>query len=187
MLLCIQAENNNQQTVYQGQRGVKSEARQDSEIRIKNPRLRLLGKKFRDSKKSRNKPCKSETSRLIKSTFKIVKSCQNFLRPTFFEVPFSTPCTARNFMQCSTCPVHITAILLCFKIGEKKQLHIAKKIFITCVFGQLPSSQKFVSSVSQNQFPLRFLWQSKRLGSVMFVERCRKSNLCFSSSKSFSF
>ena len=33
---------------------------------------------------------KSETSRLIKNAFDISRSCQNFPRPTFFEVPFAT-------------------------------------------------------------------------------------------------
>ena len=42
-------------------------------------------------KKSKNKPCKNETSRLIKNPSEISSSCQNFPRPTFFEVPFATP------------------------------------------------------------------------------------------------
>ena len=45
---------------------VKSETRQDAEILVKNSSpIRLLGKKF-ESQKSKNKPCKNETSRLIK-------------------------------------------------------------------------------------------------------------------------
>ena len=44
-----------------------------------------------ETQKSKNKPCKNETSRLIKNASEISRSCQNFLRPTFFEVPFATP------------------------------------------------------------------------------------------------
>ena len=57
---------------------------------LKNPSPRLLGKKF-ETQKSKNKPCKNETSRLIKNAFEILRSCQNSPRPTFFEVPFATP------------------------------------------------------------------------------------------------
>ena len=70
---------------------VKSETRQDAEILVKNPSPRLLGKKFRDSNKGKTKPCKNEASRVIKNALKISRSCQNFPRPTFFEVPFATP------------------------------------------------------------------------------------------------
>ena len=54
---------------------VKSETRRDAEILVRNPSPRLFGKKlkFRDSKQVKNRPC------------------QNFPRPTFFEVPFATP------------------------------------------------------------------------------------------------
>ena len=44
-----------------------------------------------ETQKTKNKPCKNETSRLIKNTSEISRSCQNFPRPTFFEVPFATP------------------------------------------------------------------------------------------------
>jgi len=70
---------------------VKSETRQDAEILVRNPSPRLFGKKFRDSKKSKNKPCKNETSRLIKNASEISRSCQHFPIPTFFEVPFTAP------------------------------------------------------------------------------------------------
>ena len=73
---------------------VKSETRRDAEILLKNPSPRLLSKKFRDSRKVKIKPCKNETSRLTKNAFEISRSCQNFPRPTFFEVPFATPYTA---------------------------------------------------------------------------------------------
>ena len=69
---------------------VKSETRWDAEIQLENPSPRLLGKKFRESRKVKIKPCKNETSRLIKNAFEISRSCQNFPRPTFFEVPFAT-------------------------------------------------------------------------------------------------
>ena len=78
---------------YEGWRMVKSETRWDAEILVKNPSPRLLGKKFWDLSKDKNKPCKNETPRLIKNAFKISRSCQNFARPTFFEVPFGTPNT----------------------------------------------------------------------------------------------
>ena len=69
---------------------VKSETRREAEILVKNPNPGLLGKKFRDSK-SKNKPCKNETLRLIKNAFEISRSCQNSPRPMFFEVPFAIP------------------------------------------------------------------------------------------------
>ena len=70
---------------------VKSETRRDAEILVRNPSPRLFGKKFRDSKKGKNKPCKNETSRLIINASEISRSCQHFPIPTFFEVPFTTP------------------------------------------------------------------------------------------------
>ena len=75
----------------QGWRMVKSETRRDAEILVRNPSLRLFGEKFRDSKKVKYKPWKNETSRLIKNVSEISRSCQNFPRLTFFEVPFATP------------------------------------------------------------------------------------------------
>ena len=53
---------------------VKSETRRDAETLVRNPSL----------KKSKNKPCKNETSRLIENASEISRS-------TFFEVPFATP------------------------------------------------------------------------------------------------
>ena len=44
-----------------------------------------------ETQKSKHKPCKNETSRLIKNASAISRSCQNVPRPTFFEVPFTTP------------------------------------------------------------------------------------------------
>ena len=70
---------------------VKSETRRDAEILVRNPSPRPFGKKFRDSKKGKNKPCKNETSRLIKNASEISRSCQHFPIPMFFEVPFTTP------------------------------------------------------------------------------------------------
>ena len=81
---------------YKGWRMVKSETRRDAEILVRNPSPRLFGKKFRDSKKTKNKPCKNKTSRLIKNTSEISRSCQNFPRPTFFAVPSATPSTAQG-------------------------------------------------------------------------------------------
>ena len=57
---------------------VKSETRRDAEILVRNP-------------KTNHK--KNETSRLVKNVSEISRSCQNFPRPTFFEVPFATPNT----------------------------------------------------------------------------------------------
>ena len=70
---------------------VKSETRRDAEILVRNPSPRLFGKKFRDSKKVKTNYEKNETSRLIKNVSEISRSCQNFPRPTFLEVPFATP------------------------------------------------------------------------------------------------
>ena len=67
---------------------VKSETRRDAEILVRNPSPRLFGKKFRDSKKVKTNHAKT---RLIKNASEISRSCQNFPRPTFFEVPFATP------------------------------------------------------------------------------------------------
>ena len=69
---------------------VKSETRRDTEILVGNPSPRLFGKNFRDSKKVKTNHA-NETSRLIKNSSEISISCQNFQRPTFFEVPFATP------------------------------------------------------------------------------------------------
>ena len=65
---------------------VKSETRRDTEILVGNPSPRLFGKNFRDSKKVKTNHA-NETSRLIKNSSEISISCQNFQRPTFFEVP----------------------------------------------------------------------------------------------------
>ena len=73
---------------------VKSETRRDAEILVRNPSPRLFGEKFRDSKKVKKKTRKNETSRLIKNVSEISRSCQNFPRLTFFEVPFATPTSA---------------------------------------------------------------------------------------------
>ena len=54
--------------------------RRDAEILVGNPSPRLFGKKFRDSKKVKKKPCKNETSRLVKNASEISRSCQNFSR-----------------------------------------------------------------------------------------------------------
>ena len=70
---------------------VKSKTRRDTEILVRNPSPRLFGEKFRDSKKVKTNHEKNETSRLIKNASKISRFCQNFPRPTFFEVPFATP------------------------------------------------------------------------------------------------
>ena len=70
---------------------VKSETRRDAEILVTNPSPKLFGKKFRDSKRVKTNHEKNETSRLIKNVSEISRSCQNFPRPTFLEVPFATP------------------------------------------------------------------------------------------------
>ena len=75
----------------EGWRMVKSETRRDAEILVRNPSPRLLGEKFRDSKKVKTNHEKNDTPRLIKNISDISRSCQNFPRPTFFKVPFATP------------------------------------------------------------------------------------------------
>lgn len=87
--------------LFKGWRMVKSKTRQDAEILVtsKNPSPRLLSKKFRHSKKGENKPCKNKTSRLIKHALKISRSCQNFPRPTFFKVPFTTPLSLLSLIE----------------------------------------------------------------------------------------
>ena len=77
---------------------VKSETRRDTGILVRNLSPRLFGKKFRD-RKSKNKPCKNETSRLIKNASEISRSCRNFPRPTFFVVPSATPQRACNYLE----------------------------------------------------------------------------------------
>ena len=74
-----------------GWRMVKSETRREAEILVRNPSPRLFGEKVSRLKKSKSKPWKNETSRLIKNASEISRSCPNFPRPTFFEVPFATP------------------------------------------------------------------------------------------------
>ena len=75
---------------------VKSETRRDAEILVGNTSPRLFGKKVSRLKKSVNKPCKNEISRLVKNASEISRSCQNSPRPTFFEVPFATPIRETN-------------------------------------------------------------------------------------------
>ena len=70
---------------------VKSDTRRDAEILVRNLSPRLFGKKFPDSTKVKTNHEKNETSRLIKNVSEISRSCQNFPRPKFFEVPFATP------------------------------------------------------------------------------------------------
>ena len=67
---------------------VKSETRRDAEILVRNPSPRLFGEKFPDSKKVKTN---NEKTRLIKNASEVSRSCQNFPRPTFFEVPVATP------------------------------------------------------------------------------------------------
>ena len=55
---------------------VKTETRQDDEILVRNPSPGLFGTEFQDSKK-------------VKTNH--ARSCQNFLSPMFFEIPFATP------------------------------------------------------------------------------------------------
>ena len=75
-----------------GWRMVKSETRRDAEILVRNPSPRLFEwQKVSRLKKSKNKPCKNEISRLVKNASEISRSCQNLPRLTFFEVPFATP------------------------------------------------------------------------------------------------
>ena len=75
----------------EGWRMVKSETRRDTEILVRNPSPRLLGEKFRDSKKVKTNHAKTRLRDFIKNASEISRSCQNFPRPTFFEVPFATP------------------------------------------------------------------------------------------------
>ena len=72
--------------IIQGWRMVRSETGWDAEILVKNPSPRILSKKFRNSKKGKNKQCKNETSRLRKNAFKISRSCQNFPRPLYLHI-----------------------------------------------------------------------------------------------------
>ena len=88
---------------YKGWRMVKSETCRDAEILVRNPSPRLFGKKFRDSKKVNTNHAKTRLRDLIKNASEISRSCQNFPRPTFFEVPFATPNIERRHygMSCN--------------------------------------------------------------------------------------
>ena len=62
-----------------------------SEILVRNPSPRLFVKKFRNSKKVKTNHAKTRLRDFnIKNASEISRSCQNFPRPTFFEVPFAT-------------------------------------------------------------------------------------------------
>ena len=92
---CLKFGVLNQRRQKEGWRMVKSETRWDTKILVRNPSPRLFGETFR-LKKSKNKPWKHETSRLIKNASASLRSCQNFPRPTFFEVPFATPSISQS-------------------------------------------------------------------------------------------
>ena len=78
---------------------ILARTRLDTEILVKNPSPRLLGKKFWGSKQIKTSYAKTSLRDLSKtlSRFwdlaKILRSCQDFPRPTLFEVPFATPDT----------------------------------------------------------------------------------------------
>ena len=73
---------------------IRARTRLDTEVLVKNPSPRLLGKQFWDSTETnKNNLCKKEPSRPIENALKILRSCQDFPRPTLFEVPFATPGT----------------------------------------------------------------------------------------------
>ena len=69
---------------------VKSETRRDVEILVRNPRPRLFGKKFRDSKKYKQTMKKRDFETYHKR-FRDFEILTKIPRPTFFEVPFATP------------------------------------------------------------------------------------------------
>ena len=63
---------------------VKSETHRDAKILVRNPSPRLFGKKFRD-RKSKNKPCKNDTSRLIKKRFRDFEILPKFSETKVFR------------------------------------------------------------------------------------------------------
>ena len=66
-----------------------------------------------------------ETSRLIKNASEISRSCQNFPRPTFFEVPFATPKSVKHEQEVSVSLMFLPHFLFAFirlKQGEKKEI-----------------------------------------------------------------
>ena len=67
--------------VMKGWRMVKSKTCQDAEILVRNPSLRPFQKSKKQTMKKRD----------FKNASEISRSCQNFPRPTFFNVPFGTP------------------------------------------------------------------------------------------------
>ena len=78
---------------------VKSETRQDAEILVKNSSpIRLFGKKF-ESQKSKNKPCKNETSRLIKLMLSRFRDPAKILRDPRFSRYHSPPLRMLNLLN----------------------------------------------------------------------------------------
>ena len=74
-----------------GWRMVKSETHRDAETLVRNPSRRLFGKKFRDSKKVKTNHAKTRLPDLSKMLPRFRDPVKIFPRPTFFEVPFTTP------------------------------------------------------------------------------------------------
>ena len=120
---------------YEGWRIVKSETRRDAEILVRNPRPRLFGEKFWDSKKVKANHEKTRLRDLSKMLPRFSRSCQNFLRPTFFEVPFATPNMASPFKALQRCMKHqqITQKLWATKTWDLDKL-FKNKSFITFHF-----------------------------------------------------
>ena len=83
--------------LFQGWRMVKSETRRDAEIIVRNPSRRLFGETFRDSKKVKANHEKTRPRDLLKTLPRFRETCQNFPRPTFFEVPFANPYSETSF------------------------------------------------------------------------------------------
>ena len=70
---------------------VKSATRRDTEILVKNPSLRLLGKKFQDSKRVKTNHAKTRIRDLSKTLSRFQDPAKIFPRTMFFEVPIATP------------------------------------------------------------------------------------------------
>ena len=83
--------------LFQGWRMVKSETLRDAEIIVRNPSQRLFGETFRDSKKVKANHEKTRPRDLLKTLPRFRETCQNFPRPTFFEVPFANPYSETSF------------------------------------------------------------------------------------------
>lgn len=63
----------------------KSETPQDAEIVVKNLSLRLLGKKFRDLRKGKNKPCKKRDFEFYQKRFQDFEILPKFSKTHVFR------------------------------------------------------------------------------------------------------